>query len=231
MAVTCPNCGAQAIAGAIYCDDCGTDLRAVAPADMGKSSPAGIVCSSCQHENRPGAQFCEQCGSRLAAPPPSAGDTLIGVFIPPESSQLPVFQPPIAPASAVASAAASIAANAAAIPPANAAVSPVARLHISSANIAVDLPQDLPEIIVGREDVVSGVFPQVNLEPFGAQDAGVSRRHSRLTRLPGGWGVEDLGTVNGTYLNRQQLLPNQRAPLKQGDELRLGNMILIFYTE
>jgi pSer/pThr/pTyr-binding forkhead associated (FHA) protein len=103
-----------------------------------------------------------------------------------------------------------------------------AYLVVAGANVSLDLPPGKSEYIIGRADEISGVFPEINLEPFGGQDAGVSRRHLKLWNVYGTWMVEDLNTVNGTFLNRQRLAPNKPAPLNPGDELRLGRLALIF---
>jgi predicted component of type VI protein secretion system len=58
-------------------------------------------------------------------------------------------------------------------------------------------------------------------------DAEVSRQHSRLTRTPGGYVLEDLGSTNGTFVNGERLV----APrvLSGGDMLGLGeNVTLVF---
>jgi hypothetical protein len=210
MATTnCPNCGAPALAGAIYCDDCGFDLRSAAsvelpsvvePAVSGPAAP-GEICPTCGQVNRERAAFCENCGTALSQSP------------------LPVYQPPITPARA--------------IPSEQKFTLPTtaARLVIQGSNAHLNLPPDKEEIVLGREDSVSGVFPEINLEPFGAQDAGVSRRHLKIRHSGNKWMVEDLNSVNGTFLNRQRLAPAQLTQLKHGDELRLGKLALIFYVD
>ena len=211
MAVrNCPNCGAAVVAGAIFCDDCGVDLRTAipvapsdAPADSGiGSASAGSVCPACQHHNRAGAAYCENCGTRLLSTPASP------IASAPVAKSLPVYQPPIPAAPILA-----------------------ARLALPASNMTFPLPEDQTEIIIGREDAISGAFPQVNLEPYGAQDAGVSRRHARVRVLTGDWWIEDLNSVNGTFLNRQRLNPDQPMPLNHGDEVRLGKLALIFYRD
>jgi pSer/pThr/pTyr-binding forkhead associated (FHA) protein len=102
---------------------------------------------------------------------------------------------------------------------------------LPASNTTFPLPGDQTEILIGREDAISGAFPQVNLEPYGAQDAGVSRRHARIRILSGDWWIEDLNSVNGTFLNRQRLNPDQPMPLNHGDEVRLGKLALIFYRD
>jgi pSer/pThr/pTyr-binding forkhead associated (FHA) protein len=49
----------------------------------------------------------------------------------------------------------------------------------------------------------------------------VSRVHCRLTLDAAGFGVEDLGSTNGTWLNGQKIA---RAPLTAGDKLKVGRV-------
>jgi hypothetical protein len=55
-------------------------------------------------------------------------------------------------------------------------------------------------------------------------DTYVSQFHARLFSKNGSWYVEDLGSTNGTYLNRQRL--TAPAELKPGDEVRVGRTVL-----
>jgi ribosomal protein L40E len=84
------------------------------------------------------------------------------------------------------------------------------------------------EAILGRFDPLSGVTPDVNLEPFIGPLGGLSRRHTRLFVRDGQFWAEDLHSVNLTYLNNQKIDPEQPQRLTDGDLLRLGNLTLIF---
>jgi len=85
---------------------------------------------------------------------------------------------------------------------------------------------DITELLVGRTDPHTGAAPDINLEPYGAADKGVSRRHAMIVRRETALNVIDLGTPNGTFLNGQRLVPHQPRVLRDGDELRLGHLIL-----
>ncbi|MEW6580951.1 MAG: FHA domain-containing protein [Chloroflexota bacterium] len=80
------------------------------------------------------------------------------------------------------------------------------------------------DCVVGRthEDVV----PDLDLAPFNALERGVSRRHARLTRQSLTVMVQDLGSVNGTFLNGTRLVPFQPRVLRHDDELVLGRLAL-----
>ncbi len=56
-------------------------------------------------------------------------------------------------------------------------------------------------------------------------DVTVSRRHAIVARGAGGFTIEDLGSLNGTFLNRHRI---EKADLENGDELQIGKYRLIF---
>src|SRR5207248_2728054 len=85
---------------------------------------------------------------------------------------------------------------------------------------------DSPELIVGRSDPQSNSYPDVDLNPYGGLDLGVSRRHFRLTRTGDQFYIEDLGSVNGTVVNSQRIQPHALQPLRPGDRVLLGKMEL-----
>jgi pSer/pThr/pTyr-binding forkhead associated (FHA) protein len=59
-------------------------------------------------------------------------------------------------------------------------------------------------------------------------DVTVSRRHAEVLRTPGGYVVRDVGSLNGTYLNRERI--EAEVPLADGDELQIGRFKLVFLT-
>jgi len=60
-------------------------------------------------------------------------------------------------------------------------------------------------------------------------DVTVSRRHAEFRRDPDGTGflVQDVGSLNGTYLNRERI---ETAELASGDEVQVGKFRLVFLT-
>lgn len=60
-------------------------------------------------------------------------------------------------------------------------------------------------------------------------DAGVSRRHAKLSQKSGVWYVQDLGSGNGTALNGRRLKRESR--LKDGDTLSFGGVVCSFADE
>ena len=56
-------------------------------------------------------------------------------------------------------------------------------------------------------------------------DITVSRRHAEVSQVEGGYEVKDVGSLNGTYLNRERV---ESARLTDGDELQIGTFKLLF---
>ena len=58
-------------------------------------------------------------------------------------------------------------------------------------------------------------------------DAEMSRQHARLTRTPGGYVIEDLGSTNGTFINGERLM----APrvLNPGDLVGMGETVTMTF--
>jgi pSer/pThr/pTyr-binding forkhead associated (FHA) protein len=61
------------------------------------------------------------------------------------------------------------------------------------------------------------------------QDPTVSRHHCAIAASARGFRLRDLGSTNGTFVNRgQRLLPGNRHPLNHGDEIIVGKTFLKF---
>ncbi|HVO43966.1 MAG TPA: FHA domain-containing protein [Aggregatilineales bacterium] len=82
------------------------------------------------------------------------------------------------------------------------------------------------EMLLGRADPALRVDLAVDFTPFGGVENGVSRAHAALRRADNRLTLVDLGSVNGTHLNGQRLTPNQPSPLRDGDEIQLGRLVL-----
>ncbi len=84
----------------------------------------------------------------------------------------------------------------------------------------------IDQIVIGRFDPDTNQSPDIDLEPFGASDQGVSRRHATIIRRDGSLNIMDVGSHNGTYLNGQRLVAHQPRVLRDGDDVRLGHLVL-----
>lgn len=221
--IICPSCNTVAAFGAIFCDNCGYDLRTVSAIDdapipptqmVSGSGSAGIPCPNCGHNNLAGSAFCENCGTQLqqksspeisampaaaATPRDSLAETLVGEGIS-EGLSAPKLE---------------------SIP---------GKLVIVENEISLPIPPG-KQVVIGREDPVSGVFPDLDLDPHGGHEAGVGRRHAQLLLRNGDVFIEDLDSVNGTAVNKQRIEPRKPYPIKDGDEIRLGKMILNYLSK
>lgn len=84
----------------------------------------------------------------------------------------------------------------------------------------------VPELVLGRTDPETGKAPQIDLEPYGASEKGVSRRHAVITWRDNKLQLVDMESPNGTFINGQRIASNEPRLLRDGDELRLGRLIL-----
>lgn len=58
-------------------------------------------------------------------------------------------------------------------------------------------------------------------------DITVSRTHAEIARVEGGFVVRDMGSLNGTYVNRERI---DETRLSNGDELQIGKFKLVFFA-
>jgi len=105
----------------------------------------------------------------------------------------------------------------------------LARLIIErGGRIGKEFPITGIEANIGRWDADSGIFPDVDLDEDDAE-AKVSRRHARIVNHNSQYFIEDLGSTNGTFVNRgRRLLPGKRHMLQNGDEIIVGKTFLKF---
>jgi CRP-like cAMP-binding protein len=84
------------------------------------------------------------------------------------------------------------------------------------------------ETTVGRIDPVTGIKPDVDLANLDTQRS-VSRRHSKIVRESGEFRVvEEIGTMNGTFVNGTRIVTGQPVTIKDGDRTRFGLVDLTF---
>ena len=99
------------------------------------------------------------------------------------------------------------------------------KLTIPDSGREVEVPL-AEEVTIGRIDTVSASFPDVDLSGDDALDKGVSRHHAKITRRGCEVFIEDLGSMNGTFVNRKKLTPYLPEALRNGDQLQLGKLML-----
>jgi len=96
-----------------------------------------------------------------------------------------------------------------------------ARIYVLASNQYIDLAGEL--MVVGRQDPVLGIFPEINLP-----DKTVGRRHAYVRNQQGQFTLEDLNALNKTRLNGVILTPHEERTLKDGDILRFGSVEVRF---
>lgn len=184
-----------------------------------------ITCDRCKTENLDGSQYCDECGAPLRpngrppisqARPPQANEGRNGTH-----SQAPNTRAEFAGNRV--SAGLSFSAM-------RSSPKPHARLVIEKGRSSGKqfMLSDV-EAQIGRWDADGGIFPDIDLDTDDPE-AKVSRRHARITLSNGQYFLEDLGSTNGTFINRgKRLPPGQRQALCDGDEIIVGKTFLRFH--
>lgn len=183
-----------------------------------------IKCHICQTANLDTSRFCDECGTRLVQSSTAQAD-----YMPPRAEQ-PV--PEVSKISTTSSSAHTVEPLMNAVPDQSAEFA-VKQSHATlvierggTPGMEFQLTND--ESTIGRWDADNGIFPDIDLDAFD-DDAKVSRRHARISRNNGSYFIEDLGSTNGTYVNRgRRLLPGNIQILNDGDEVIVGKTFLRF---
>lgn len=186
-----------------------------------------MICQSCGNKNPETAHFCDECGTRLLTAPAEqekavVADAGVRVLDVPDFSVKSTNSgissvEPLEPQRESASGEEPMKAG-------HHAVLFIERGEAASTefHLAAD------ESYIGRWDADNGIFPDVDLDVYDP-DAKVSRRHARIVRRNGTYYIEDLGSTNGTFINRgRRLLPGVPQDLKEGDEIIVGKTFLRF---
>lgn len=207
--IRCDNCGTDNVAGAEYCDECGAKL---APAAAGRSGDVRSAGPSNRSRAAPEAEDnVRGLGHGSVAASDQPDDLLRTSAV---SRQKPTS---VVPRSAAAS---------------SSLRQPMAKLVITrGGRIGREFPITEREVLIGRWDADRGIFPDVDLDEEDP-DAKVSRRHARIVYQEGRFLIEDLGSTNGTFINRgSRLIAGQLYPLHHDDEIIVGKTFLRFFIE
>jgi hypothetical protein len=169
----------------------------------------GVFCTACGTENSADSRFCAQCGAPLNVPSPAPGTRPAG------SDSTSVF-------SAATSAPAGDTDN---------DFSPEAHqravdaLTPGSALLVVKRgPNAGSRFLLDQDLTTAGRHPDSDIF---LDDVTVSRRHVEFRRDGAGFAVYDVGSLNGTYVNRERI---DSAALSGGDEVQIGKFRLVYLT-
>ena len=181
-----------------------------------------ITCDRCKTENLDGSQYCDECGAPLR---PNGRPNPVQKRPAPGANGHHAVSPNPHPEFAGNRISAGLSFSALRTTP-----KPHARLVIEKGrSTGKQFMLSDVEAQIGRWDADGGVFPDVDLDTDDPE-AKVSRRHARITLSNGQYFLEDLGSTNGTFINRgKRLPPGQRQALCDGDEIIVGKTFLRFY--
>jgi hypothetical protein len=82
------------------------------------------------------------------------------------------------------------------------------------------------QVILGRYIPDSPTQPEIDLNPYGGLEKGVSRMHAIIRRTLQGLTIQDMASSNGTWLGGARLQPYLASPLKSGSRLQLGQLFI-----
>ena len=86
------------------------------------------------------------------------------------------------------------------------------------------------DTLIGRGDPVTGINPDVDLAALDPQRS-TSRRHAKIYPMAGKlYLMEEIGVVNGTFVNGSRITTGTPVPVTGGDELRFGLVTLTLET-
>lgn len=161
-------------------------------------------CNQCGHSNTDDARFCSNCGAALkgsgtAAPSETSTITIGGAV---ETGE---------PTEKAEGLSAADQAAVDALPPGSALL--VVRRGPNSGS----------RFLLDSDTTTAGRHPSSDIF---LDDVTVSRRHAEFVRSEDGFRVRDVGSLNGTYVNRERI---DEAVLAGGDEVQVGKYRLVFY--
>jgi CRP-like cAMP-binding protein len=115
-----------------------------------------------------------------------------------------------------------------AAPQKDAAVDSGLRLEVEESGEVIPLSGG--DVLIGRYDPVTEMKPDVDLSDYDLKRS-VSRRHARIMQTGDGYVlIEEVGALNGTFVNGEQLVTGKAQAIVEGDKLSLGMVKLVFKT-
>jgi pSer/pThr/pTyr-binding forkhead associated (FHA) protein len=162
-----------------------------------------VFCTQCGQQNPDDSRFCARCGaavSRPAAADSGAVDTTSTIALGALEGALETDSGAGSPE-----------------------VTTSEQLPPGSALLVVKRgPNAGSRFLLDSPTTTAGRHPESDIF---LDDVTVSRRHADFVREGQGFVVRDVGSLNGTYLNRERI---ESAPLTAGDEVQIGKYRLVF---
>lgn len=168
-----------------------------------------MFCTACGTENPPGSHFCSNCGAELPTATPAnlpSGEMTRTI------STVGAATPGGTEADAESF---STEAHQGAVD----ALAPGSALLVVKRG-----PNAGSRFLLDQDVTTAGRHPDSDIF---LDDVTVSRRHAEFRREGSGYTVHDVGSLNGTYVNRE---PIDAAPLSGGDEVQIGKFRLVYLT-
>lgn len=194
------------------------------PAEIGRQTlfvntgrPTGLTCPKCGHVNRPGVLVCEKCGTLMINEESGTGTKRF------ESDKQESPTDPKRNISTETTEMISVAMSTAGT--GTFSESMVLRLEVEGAPTPLLLSPEY-ETSIGRRDPATGTQPDVDLSAYSGYRLGVSRKHAIIRLTNEQLEILDLGSSNGTSVNGARLVAHQPHPLRDGDEIMLGKMMI-----
>jgi len=162
-------------------------------------------CPFCQRKNKINAVRCEHCGVLLISQSPDI-HTTINVNDVPESSVIEVI-------------------------PCSKRIKKLPKNNFALFILDFSEPIIVPiqtTVILGRDDSDEAEENLVDFSRFGDVTLGISRKHAAIYFEDDQFSIEDLGSTNGTWINRHRLMPGERHPIKNDDQIWLGPLKIVF---
>ncbi len=172
---------------------------------------SALVCTRCGNRNAENSRFCSNCGAPLrpGVTPERPSETTSTISISgleaydaeaTGQTQMPMLSPE--------------------------AQAAVDALPVGSALLVVRRgPNSGSRFLLDGDLTTAGRHPQSDIF---LDDVTVSRRHVEFRRgQDGSFTVADVGSLNGTYVNRERI---DQVALSNGDEVQIGKYRLVFYA-
>ena len=158
-------------------------------------------CTQCGHANAETARFCANCGHRIPAVEQPAESTSTVSFGGVDTDGADTTD--LSPADSAA----------------------VDALPAGSAQLVVQRgPSAGSRFLLDTDQVSAGRHPDSDIF---LDDVTVSRRHALFRRTSAGYLVQDVGSLNGTYVNRDRI---DEVLLSGGDEVQIGKFRLVYFA-